>query len=70
MGTTVHEFMEIEEERQRGWKQHQREVFRPPNRRFILSVLFGAGCQMIIVVIGTLLLMAFKNFRYFEFQDD
>lgn len=25
---------------------------------------------MIIVVVGTLLLMASKNFRYFEFQDE
>jgi transmembrane 9 superfamily protein 2/4 len=69
MGGTVQEFMELSEERSLGWKQHQREVFRPPRHKFVLSALFGAGVQAMLVIFLTLGRMAIKNYHYFEFED-
>lgn len=52
-----------------GWKQHQREVFRPPRNRLILSVMVGAGAQVITVVVIALSVMAAKGYHYFELED-
>lgn len=68
MGTSVQEFLELSEERSTGWKQHQREVFRPPRHRFILSVLVGAGVQATTVIFVLFGSLAAKNSHYFELE--
>jgi transmembrane 9 superfamily protein 2/4 len=69
LGTTVEEFVELSEERSTGWKQHQREVFRPPRNRLLLSILIGAGAQVGAIVIVALITMSVRGYHYFELED-
>lgn len=70
IGNSVQEFMELSEERSSGWKQHQREVFRPPQRRFVLAVLVGSGIQATLVILLLLTRMAFHDYHYFALESE
>lgn len=42
-----------------GWKLVHGDVFRPPNKPMLLSVLVGVGCQVIVMCFITLLFACF-----------